>query len=230
MFHYSVSGDNRTQVKIQVARQRRQCERHCSTHLRRRGNRLANSHQTGSQRRTSDWKRSSSGMGNQCWALCIHCVLHYLAGGGVVLVLTFSKNNYQNTKRTFNKEGQGLWSGKCQVTVGENRKGKNWHCSFVTNRWNGRLVASRGDVRWHAVTIHCLEEGIQFPFCYMLVHQNWRKESDQWEVTDQQTQRQYACSPFSKFIPTLGKPCHTLPLWLIARFVPRTLLAYLHSY
>lgn len=112
MFHYSVSGDNKTQVRSRVPGRGSSvrdivvlshgCERSIS-------------------RLTSNWQpapdlrlekvivRYVESMLSTLYSLCL-----VLSGWGDGL--TFSKNNYQKTKRSFNKEGQGLWSG--QVSCG----------------------------------------------------------------------------------------------------------------
>ncbi len=175
MFHYSVSGNNKTQVKFRLP-SRGFSVRDIVV--------LSHGCKGSISRLTSNWQpaqdfrlekvivRYVESMLSSLYSLCLA-----LSGWGDGL--TFSKNNYQKTKRTFNKEGQGLWSGKCHVVhvhcdSQSETEDKNWYCSFITNRWNSTIVASCGVVQWHAVTMHCLAEGIQFSFRYVHVHHNWR--------------------------------------------------------
>lgn len=174
MFYYSVSGDNKTQVKSRMpgrdfsVRDILVLSRGCEGSI---------------SRLTSNWQPASDfrfekvivryveSMLSTLYSLCL--VLSHWGGG-----LTLYKNNNYKTKRSFNKEGHGLWSGKCHgvhihCDSWSEMEGKKWYFSFITNRWNSTMEARCGVMQRHAVTIHCLAKGIQFAFRYVHVHHNW---------------------------------------------------------
>lgn len=196
MFHYSVSGDNKSQVKSRLpgrgfsVRDIVVLSRSCKESI---------------SWRTSNWQpawdfrlekvivRYVESMLSSLYSLCL--TLSDWGDG-----LMFSKNNYKKTKRTLSKEGRDSWSQRCHVAhihcdSQRETDGKNWYCSFITNRWNGTMVASCGVVRWHAVTMHCLAEGIQFSFRYVHVHHNWvisQRKQTNGKVINRQIKWQYA--------------------------------------
>lgn len=210
------------------------CERHGST-LMAVSNRLTCSHQTGSQRRTSDWKRSWTGIWNQCRALCIHCLT--LSGKRVGLV--FSINNYQESKRSFSTEGQDseMWEVSCGAHP------------FWQTKWNrkgktdiARLSQTDETAQWWQAVRSCSDMLSQYTvwqkqfnflsaMCTSTTTDGFHKGNIPME-SDKPADKMAIClwAIQSTLIPMLEKPSQTLPLWFIAWFVTWMQLAYFHSY